>query len=388
MALPHTTTISAMSSCASSPMKDNNNNPLFAAFSVLKYHLSSIISSPPATHDTVHDFLLTPTPKFPLGIPHALGLHISNQPLHHKKNVWWNITLHEALTSQAELIRALAAEVCGLTAIVNKHLPPPGTTLPAPPPAKQPSAQPPPKLPKTKPSTPTPKAQTPVKGPTKPSTPTPSFTSITKSLARPSLILSPTPSSSPPTVVRKTLLEICTYLNDILANLFPGSSLSTARWMKNNNLVLVAGPDTELHHLQKASVALTRAMSHFIATNPTTPIPITTHENVCWSCLLIHNIPTGASSTCGAYSPTECQDTLACNNPAYRALKLTRLPSWVKRPDSYAASSSSSLVVSFEDPTGGILQSLLSHHTLYTFRQAGDLHPWKQKPCASASPTT
>ncbi|KAH8981477.1 hypothetical protein EDB92DRAFT_1820231 [Lactarius akahatsu] len=239
-----------------------------------------------------------------------------------------------------------------------------------------------------KPSAPAPKAQTPVKGPTKPSAQSPSFASIMKSPARPSLILSPIPSSSPPMAVHKTPLELCSYLNDVLANLFLGSSLSAARWTKNNNLVLVAGPDTELHHLQKASVVLTRAISQFIAADPTSPIPITASENIHWSCLLINNIPTGVSPTRGAYSLTECKDALACDNPAYRVLKLTRLPSWVKCPDSYTAGSSSSFVVSFEDPTGGILWHLLGHWTLFAFGQAGDLHPWKQKPRASLPSTT
>ncbi|KAH8998065.1 hypothetical protein EDB92DRAFT_1941727 [Lactarius akahatsu] len=127
--------------------------------------------------------------------------------------------------------------------------------------------------------------------------------------------------------VHKTLLEISTYLNDVLSKLFPGSSLSAARWTKNNNL-------------------------------PPTPLPLSPlllEITVRWSRLLINNIPTRASPSCGAYSPSKCQDTLACNNPAYEALKLTRLPYWVKHPDSYAPGSSSSLVVSFEDLTGGIL---------------------------------
>ncbi|KAH8981093.1 hypothetical protein EDB86DRAFT_2835039 [Lactarius hatsudake] len=277
------------------------------------------------------------------GIPHALGLHISPGPL------------NEALTAQAELIRTLTAEVCGLTAIVHECLSPPKATAPAPPPTKQSSAQSsPPKLPTAKPPTPS-KAQAPVKGPTRPSTHTPSYASAAKVPARPSLILTPAPTSSPALAVCKTPLEICAYLNGILAELFPGSSLSAARWTKNNNLVIVAGPDTTSHHLQQASTILSNATAHFISASPTQPIQISTKENIRWSCLLINNIPTGVSPSHRAYSPSECQDTLAHDNPAYQMLRLTRLPSWVKCPDGYAAGSSSSLVISFEDPMGDTL---------------------------------
>ncbi|KAH9018987.1 hypothetical protein EDB83DRAFT_2320832 [Lactarius deliciosus] len=281
---------------------------------------------------------------------------------------------------------ALTAEVRGLAAMVHKRLPPPGTTAPAPPPAPQPPAQPhPPKLPTAKPPTP-PKAQTPVKRPSKPPAQPPSFASAAKVPARPSLVLTPAPGSSPSLAVRKTPSEICSHLNGVLSELYPGSSLSAARWTKNNNLVIVAGPDTTSHHLQLASAALTEAVAHFISASPSQPIPITSKENVHWSRLLINNIPTGVSSSRGAYSPSECQDALARDNPVYRSLRLTRLPSWVKRPDSYAAGSSSSLVVSFEDPTGDTLRTLLSHKRLFAFGQAGDLRIWKQKPRAHAPP--
>ncbi|KAH9075522.1 hypothetical protein EDB83DRAFT_2650101 [Lactarius deliciosus] len=368
MALPPTTTISqflasssAASSRPSSPMEDDDNNPLYSAFTMLDYSLSAHIDDPQSTTEAIRDFLTTSTPKFPQGIPHALGLYVAPQPL------------AEAFSAQAELIRALTAEVRGLAAMVHKRLPPPGKTAPAPPPAPQPSAQPhPPKLPTAKPPTP-PKAQTPVKGPTKPPARPPSFASAAKVPARPSLVLTPAPGSSPALAVRKTPSEICSHLNGVLSDLCPGSSLSAVRWTKNNNLVLTAGPDTPHVYLQKATSTLTRAVASFIAASPSRRIPITSRENVRWSRLLINNIPTGVSPSRGAYSPTECHDTLTRDNPAYRSLHLTRLPSWVKRPDSYAAGSSSSLVVSFEDPTGDALQTLLSHKRLFAFGQAGDL---------------
>ncbi|KAH9005824.1 hypothetical protein EDB86DRAFT_3070863 [Lactarius hatsudake] len=351
-----------MSSHASSPMEDNDNNPLYWAFIRHDYDLSAHIHDPQYTIDAFHTFLTNTTPAFPQGIPHALGLHIAPVPL------------HEALTSQAKLIRALTAEVHGLAAIVHECLPPPQHQLLPHPPLSNPlpSPPPPPKPPMAKPPTP-PKAQTPVKGPTKPSAQTPSFASTAKIPTRPSLILSPAPGSSPSLAVHKTPSEICSHLNGVLSDLCPGSSLSAAQWMKNNNLVIVTGLDTTSHHLQKATPVLTKAVTHFITTNPSQPVPISSKENVCLSRLHINNIPTGVSPSCRAYSPSECQDTLAHDNPAYQTLHLTRLPSWVKHPNSYAAGSSSSLVLSFEDLTGNTLQTLLAQKRLYAFRQAGDL---------------
>ncbi|KAH8992140.1 hypothetical protein EDB86DRAFT_3244459 [Lactarius hatsudake] len=291
MALPLTTTISAFlapssaaPSCPPSPMEDDNQCPLFKAIVKLTHSLIDFWGEPPLVYTDFCSFLTNTTPDFPQGIPHALGLHIAPAPL------------SEVLTAQAELIRALTAEVRRLAAIVHERLLPP-------------------------------QAQAPIKGPTKPPVCTPSFASAVKVPARPSLVLTPAPGSSPVQAVQKTPSELCTYLNGVLLELFPGTSLSAARWTKNNNLVIVAGPDTTSHHLQKASAILSLTVSHFIAANTSKPVSIST-------------------------------------------LHLTRLPSWVKRPDSYAVGSSSSLVLSFEDPMGDTLRTLLAQKRLFAFGQA------------------
>ncbi|KAH8993547.1 hypothetical protein EDB86DRAFT_3078583 [Lactarius hatsudake] len=298
MALPLTTTISAFlapssaaPSCPPSPMEDDNQCPLFKAIVKLTHSLIDFWGEPPLVYTDFCSFLTNTTPDFPQGIPHALGLHIAPAPL------------SEVLTAQAELIRALTAEVRRLAAIVHERLLPP-------------------------------QAQAPIKGPTKPPVCAPSFASAVKVPARPSLVLTPAPGSSP--------APLC------------------LQWTKNNNLVIVAGPDTMSHHLQKASAILSLTVSHFIAANTSKPISISVKEN----------------------------DALAHDNPAYQTLHLTRLPSWVKRPDSYAVGSSSSLVLSFEDPMGDTLRTLLAQKHLFAFGQAGDLRVWKQKPCANASPPT
>ncbi|KAH9008194.1 hypothetical protein EDB83DRAFT_2532021 [Lactarius deliciosus] len=287
--------------------------------------------------------------------------------------------------SISEMKLTMATELTTMKATLAHLTTPP----PAPPPSKPSAPSKPTPTPTAK--LPTPKAPVPLaQAPPKPSAQPPSFASAAKVPTRPSLVLTPAPPTgpSPSLAVRKTPSEICEHLNDVLSGIHPGSSLLAARWTKNNNLVIVAGPDTTSHHLQQASAALTTAISHFISANPSSPIPITAKENVHWSHLLVNNIPTGASSLCGAYSPSECHDALARENPAYRALRLTRLPSWVRKPDSYPAGSSSSLVLSFEDPSGDTLRSLLQQKRLYAFGNVGELRPWKQKPRAHAPTPT
>ncbi|KAF8264202.1 hypothetical protein EI94DRAFT_1806084 [Lactarius quietus] len=80
------------------------------------------------------------------------------------------------------------------------------------------------------------------------------------------------------------------------------------------------------------------------------------------------------------YSPSECNDALMVDNPTYRSLHLTQLPSWVCPPVNYKPNSSSSLVLAFEDPDGEMLRRLLAQRTLYAFGSVGELKRWKQKP--------
>ncbi|KAH9017902.1 hypothetical protein EDB85DRAFT_1897447 [Lactarius pseudohatsudake] len=257
-------------------------------------------------------------------------------------------------------------------------------TPPAPPPTK-PSAQPTPK-PSPPPYAHPPKVLAPVQAP-KPTHPTPSYASTTHKLVRPSLIASKklTHEAAQPLAVHHSPSDICAHLNATLSASHPEVSLSAVRWTKNNNLVVVAGPDTTAHQLNTSSHFISDTLSSFLSRSPSEPLPVSAKENVRWSHLLINNLPTGVTTTCGAYSPQECQDTLACDNPVYQSLRLTRLPSWVKHPDGYAVNSSSSLVVTFEDPTGATLQELLSHRSLFALGHQGHLKCWKQKPHAKAS---
>ena len=190
----------------------------------------------------------------------------------------------------------------------------------------------------------------------------PSFASAVWSPARPSLVV----SLAPPTdeelqldtqVVKWTPLEVTEFLNTVLHGSPHQVTLSATRWTAKNNLVLTAGPDMTAHHLNMASHFITTSLSLFLSPSPT-PVSISSCENVRWSRISINCIPTGASHTCVPYSPSECNDALAVDNPVYRSLHLTQLPSWVRSPNTYKPDSSSSLVLAFEDPDGEMLWRL------------------------------
>ncbi|KAH8977258.1 hypothetical protein EDB86DRAFT_3092795 [Lactarius hatsudake] len=131
-------------------------------------------------------------------------------------------------------------------------------------------------------------------------------------------------------------------------------------------------------------------VSHFISATLTTflsmssdPIPISTHENVCWSCLLINSIPTRTSLTHGPFTSDELHHVLTTDNPVYHSLEFMQAPSWVRHPDSYQPGSTSLIVFAFEDPDGTMALGLLANWCLYAFGCAGSLKHWKAKPCAS-----
>ncbi len=277
-------------------------------------------------------------------------------------------------TSFDSAFASLAGQVKELTAKVNGSRPPPKAAA-----AQKPSAQ----------STPKPRAQPPTApAPTPASRPAPpSFASVAKTPARPSLVVALRPSvpgADVPLAVRRTPQEVVTHLNAELADSPHPVALSAAWWTAKNNLVVTAGPDTSAYQLTQASHLISDVLSTFLS-HDSSPLPVTSRENVKWSRLLINGIPTGASSSRGPYSPSECLQALMADNPAFRTLRLTQPPSWVRAPSTYGPGSISSLVVAFEDPSGGSLRSLLGGKTLFAFGHAGELRRWKQKPHGKAA---
>ncbi|KAH9013638.1 hypothetical protein EDB83DRAFT_2529548 [Lactarius deliciosus] len=256
---------------------------------------------------------------------------------------------------------------------------PPTTTPVSKPRAQKPHAQPPTPAPtRTKSaSAPTP---TPASHPKPP--PPPSFASVAKTPARPSLVVSlrpPVVGTSHPPAVRRSPQEVVSHLNAILASEGHLATLSAARWTVKNNLVVTAGPDTTAHHLTSASHLISDSLATFLSANQS-PLPVLTRDNCKWARLLVNGIPTGVTTTRGPYSPSELHTALLADNPAYRGLRLTQSPSWVRTPSTYTPGSISSLVLTFEDPSGDSLRSLLAGRTLFAFGHSGELKRWKAKP--------
>jgi len=113
------------------------------------------------------------------------------------------------------------------------------------------------------------------------------------------------PGADVPLVIRRSPQEIVTHLNTELSEAHHPIALSAAWWTVKNNLMVTAGPDTSAYHLTQASHLISDTLSTFLSHN-SSPLPITTHENVKWSWLLINGIPTGVSPSHRPYSPSEC----------------------------------------------------------------------------------
>jgi len=247
---------------------------------------------------------------------------------------------------------------------------------------KKPSAQPNPK----------PRAQPPTAPvPTPASCPAPpSFASVVKTPAQPSLVVALRPSAPGADVslaICRSPQEVVTHLNTVFTDAHHPVSLSAAWWTAKNNLVVMAGPDTLVYQLTQASHFISDTLSIYLS-HDSSPLPITSHENVKWSCLLINGIPTGVSSSRRPYTSSECLQALVADNPAFHTLRLTQPPSWVRAPSTYTPGSLLSLVVAFKDPSGDSLQSLLARKTLFAFGHSGDLWRWKQKLRGPAVPST
>ncbi|KAH8980256.1 hypothetical protein EDB86DRAFT_3137288 [Lactarius hatsudake] len=217
-----------------------------------------------------------------------------------------------------------------------------------------------------------------------PPAPAPATTPVSKPRAKKPRAQPPTPapatvSSGPPLAVRRGPQELVTHLNAVLASEGHAVTLSAARWTAKNNLVVTAGPDTTAHHLTAASHLISDSLATFLSAD-NSPLPVQTRENCKWARLMINGIPTGASLTRGPYTPSELHAALLADNPAYRKLRLTQPPSWVRAPTSYTPGSVSSVIMAFEDPSGDSLRSLMAKRTLFAFGHSGELKRWKAKP--------
>ena len=244
---------------------------------------------------------------------------------------------------------------------------------PAPPPAPIPRPNPVPtnrgKQKKTKPLAPgqfpTPSYATATAGPPTPDKPKP----------RPSLVISVPPTSG-------AALQVCVdgptpplvvCINEALASapFLASTRVSAGRWTPKGNLVVIAGPDTTLAQLTSAQPIITKAIADRF------PGPdLTSRANLCWSKLLVNSVPTGVTGDTVAHTPTAIHDQLLKENPSYRHLQITQLPTWVWRLDLYGPGSSSSVTFAFEDADGSLLTSLLSSRFLFLFGIQSTLRKW------------
>ncbi|KAH8982322.1 hypothetical protein EDB86DRAFT_3086226 [Lactarius hatsudake] len=294
-------------------------------------------------------------------------------------------------------VAALAQDVEMAHPPTRAPTPPPTSTLavvapepPAPTPAPAPVSKPRAKKPRAQPPTPAPVTAQPKPAPTpapatcptpKPA-PAPSFASMAKTPAWPLLVVSlqtPVAGGPKPLAVRHSPQELVAHLNAVLSLEGHQVTLSAARWTAKNNLVVTAGPDTTAHHLTSASHLISDCLATFLSAN-NSPLPVQTRENCKWARLMINGIPTRVSLTCSPYAPSKLHAALLADNPAYQGLRLTQPPSWMRAPSSYGPGSVSSIVLTFEDPSGASLRSLMAEWTLFAFGHWGELKRWKAKP--------
>ena len=215
---------------------------------------------------------------------------------------------------------------------------------------KYPTMLPPPKLPSNPISNSTASPTTPSTPPDKSSTRPAPHPSIVVYLSQQELASCPHPQL------------ICTTVNKFLTwSSHLKVHISAAKWTTRGNVTLTVGADNSLDQILATKSTISQGvMAHFPSLSTQTPPPITANSK--WSKILINNIPTGTSSTCGPWTTEECHNTLCTENPAYATLNITQKPSWVKPPNT-----TSSLVVAFKDPHGKLAQDIISSRSLFTF---------------------
>jgi len=203
---------------------------------------------------------------------------------------------------------------------------------------------------------------------------------------RPSLVLALTHHTLSTTLKAKAailapaLVEVC---NIALASdpIHTNVWVSAAKWTPTGNLVVFTGPRVSCDALFATSHLLTSAVSQALLDNPI----ISSRLNVKWGKVLINSIPTSVvEGHLHMHSPSTCWQVLIDNNPSLCNLKVCQLPSWVHRPSLFTPGSSSSLVLTFEDPDGTTAPSLIHACNMYAFGAQCRVKVWKQLPPSPA----
>ena len=143
--------------------------------------------------------------------------------------------------------------------------------------------------------------------------------------------------------------------------------VSAAKWTPKGNLIVFGGPDTPQDRLLATSHILTSAISAQLAVPGSSRI--LARANVKWSKVLINGVPLFGAGPATSPAPSAAlHASLVDNNPSYKALKITQMPSWVWAPATYQPTQEkSSLVVAFEDPDSSIARDLIKAQSLFIF---------------------
>ena len=155
--------------------------------------------------------------------------------------------------------------------------------------------------------------------------------------------------------------------------------VSAANWTPKGNLIIFGEPDTQQDRLLAASHLLTSAISARLSAPGCSRI--LARANVKWSKVLINGVPLFGAGPATSPSPSAAlHASLVDNNPSYKALKITQMPSWVRAPATYQLTQEkSSLVVAFEDSDGSIARDLIKAKSLFVFGAQATVKKWKYK---------
>jgi hypothetical protein len=101
--------------------------------------------------------------------------------------------------------------------------------------------------------------------------------------------------------------------------------IAASRWTANGNLVITGGLLTTAQQLCNCTEILSQALAEDQSFADDAPLPHPpTRPNVKWSKILINGTPTGVQSVrAQAYTPDECHESLANENPSYATLLIT-----------------------------------------------------------------
>ncbi|KAG9073923.1 hypothetical protein FRC06_011071, partial [Ceratobasidium sp. 370] len=107
--------------------------------------------------------------------------------------------------------------------------------------------------------------------------------------------------------------------------------------------------------------------------------PPVVDRDIPWSKLLVSSVPTRTEPEAPIFTEADVQASFL-TNPSVSALKMTRMPRWIRNP-ALITGAHSSFTFSFEDPDGSLAHSL-AKSSLFIFGVPVHLKRWVDKPLA------